>query len=74
MSRYLSSHRQDATRMKNIQSKFRIAPICVKMFQLQCYKVATVIHTQSLHSQLCVDVYVHMFTTWSRKRNNLGQK
>ena len=58
---YLTSHRQDAARMKNIQSKFRTAPICVKMFHSQCYLAATAIHTQSLHSQLfCVCIYTHV--------------
>jgi hypothetical protein len=46
-----------------------------KNVSLQCYLVATVIHIQSVRSQICVciHIHIHMFFTiwrrWSGKRN-----
>ena len=42
-----------------VQSTFRTAPDARKNVALQCYLVATVIHIQSLHSQICV--YIGIF-------------
>ena len=45
-----------------IESSQHFAPlqICVKMFHAQYYLVATVIHTQSLRSEICVCIYTHI--------------
>jgi len=48
--------------MINIQEKhFTKLPICAKMYYLQYYLVATVIHVQSVRSQIFV--YIHIFFT-----------
>jgi len=49
----MSRDRQAGTSTINVQSKLRTAPD----ISLQCYLVATVIHIQSLRSQICV--YIH---------------
>jgi hypothetical protein len=53
----MSRDRQAGTRTINIQSTLRTAPDLCKNVLLQCYLVATVIHIQSLRSQICV--YIH---------------
>jgi len=45
----------------NIQSTLRTAPDLCQNVSLQCYMVGTVIHIQSVHSQICT--YIHMFFT-----------
>jgi len=44
-----------------VQSTFRTGPDLCKNVSLQYYLVATVIHIQSLHSQICV--YTRIFFT-----------
>ena len=55
----MSRDRQAANPTINIQSALRTAPYLCKNFSLQCYLVASVIHIQSLRSQICV-VYTHL--------------
>ena len=45
--------------MINIQSTLRTAPIGVKMFNLQYYLVATVIHVHSIRSQISLHVSMY---------------
>ena len=54
---YLLSHRQAGAFMINIQSTLRAAPDLCESFHTQCYLVATVIHMQSVRSQM--RVYMH---------------
>ena len=48
--------------MLNIQSTLRTAPDLHRNVSLQCYLVATVIHIQSVLSQICVCVCVYVYT------------
>ena len=59
---YWVRHRQSGTPMTNIQSTLRTPPICVRMIHSQRYLVATVIHIQSVHSQMCVYTYLYIYT------------
>ena len=59
---YSPSHRQAGTIVRDIQPALRTAPICVKMFHLQYFLVATVIHIQSVRSQMCVCACVCIHT------------
>jgi hypothetical protein len=42
---------------------FATFPICVKMFHPLCYFLAKVIHVESVRSQICVGLYIHIFFT-----------
>jgi len=53
---YSPSHCQAGVPMINIQSALRTAPDLCKNVSLQCYLVATVIHIESVHSQIA---YIH---------------
>ena len=47
----------------NIQATLRTAPeFCLKIFYSQCYLVATVIHIQSLKSDMCVFTRICIYT------------
>jgi hypothetical protein len=69
---YLPSYHHSGAPVINYSVNPSYSPRFVqKIFHSQCYLVATVIHIQSLHSQICV--HIHMFFTterrWSDKRN-----
>jgi hypothetical protein len=60
---YWPSQRQAGTPTTNIQSTLSPSPdLCSKSVSLQCYLVATVIHIQSVRSQMCVCVCTHTHT------------
>ena len=58
------SHRQTGAHMINIYQLLTLLPICVKMFHLQCYLVAKVIHIQSLRSQI---LYIYTYSSQYRE-------
>jgi hypothetical protein len=58
--------------MINNQSTLRTAPNLCKNVSWQYYLVATVVHTQSLSSQICV--YIDMFVTLYSQRRWLGKQ
>ena len=66
---YSLSHRHAGAPMINIQSTLRTAPDVRKnvSLTLSYYLVATVIHMQSLRSQICVYIYIHIFFTIQRR-------
>ena len=71
-------HRQAGAPMINIQSTLRTAPDLCKNVSLQCYLVATVLHIQSVCSQICV--YIHTYCSQyedlvgQRNKRKLGQQ
>ena len=56
---------------------FAPLPICVKLFHSQCYLVATVIHIQSLHSQIgvCINIFFRG-AGWAKeiKKKKIGRE
>jgi hypothetical protein len=56
----------------NIQSTLRTAPDLCKIASLQRYLVATVIHVQSVCSQICV--YIHIICTIWRRWSGKSKK
>jgi hypothetical protein len=64
MSHILPTRLQTGAPMTNIQSKLRTAPEFCKNVSLQCCLVATVIHIQSVRSQVFVNIHVmHIIET-----------
>ena len=53
---YSSRHRQSGTPVLNIQSTLRTAPDLYRNVSPQFHFVATVIHIQSVRSQICVHI------------------
>jgi hypothetical protein len=74
---YSPNHRQFSAPVINIQSTLRTASDLCKPFHTQYDLVVTVIHIQSLRSQICVFTHT-VFTVWKSrlgKRNtNLGEQ
>jgi hypothetical protein len=72
MSRIRPVTARPAPQLQIYCQNFASLPICVKMFHPLCYFVSTVIRVQSVRSQICVGLYIHIFFTiqgrWSLAR------